>query len=102
MIADPIREYVEDWREIPRLMEGLDEGDVDGILEDFLNIADRIDRDHERLMKQSKRTAPRKRALIIYGESSMFGCCQCGRWLEVAKKQRFCPECGAELIWRSV
>lgn len=43
-IADEMREYAKDWRENQSLMDGLDAGDVDGILDDFERIADRIDK----------------------------------------------------------
>ena len=47
MITDELREYVQDWRDTPSLMDDLDRGDIDGILEDFLRIADRIDIAHK-------------------------------------------------------
>lgn len=45
-ITDELRMYVQDWRDTPSLMDDLDRGDIDGILEDFLRIADRIDAEH--------------------------------------------------------
>lgn len=45
-ITKELRMYVQDWRDTPSLMDGLDRGDVDGILEDFIRIADRIDAEH--------------------------------------------------------
>lgn len=54
-ITEELRMYVQDWRDTPSLMDGLDRGDMDGILEDFIRIADRIDAEHavkvERLEK---------------------------------------------------
>ena len=49
-ITDELRMYVQDWRDTPSLMDGLDRGDVDGILEDFIRIADRIDERYHRDM----------------------------------------------------
>jgi len=49
-ITDELREYAQDWRETPSLMNDLDAGDVDGILADFERIADRIDAKHESAM----------------------------------------------------
>ena len=51
-ITDELREYVQDWRDTPSLMDGLDRGDVDGILEDFIRIADRIDEQHRRALER--------------------------------------------------
>lgn len=48
-ITDELRMYVQDWRDTPSLMDDLDRGDVDGILEDFIRIADRIDAEVDRL-----------------------------------------------------
>lgn len=48
-ITDELREYVQDWRDTPGLMDDLDGGDVDGILEDFIRIAGRIDEEADRL-----------------------------------------------------
>lgn len=45
-ITEELRMYVQDWRDTPSLMDGLDMGDVDGILADFIRIADRIDAEH--------------------------------------------------------
>ena len=51
-ITDELREYVNDWRDTPSLMDGLDRGDVDGILEDFIRIADRIDEQHRKALER--------------------------------------------------
>lgn len=51
-ITDELRKYVSDWRKAPRLMECLDAGDVDGILQDFLYIADRIDAGHRAALEK--------------------------------------------------
>lgn len=51
-ITDGLREYVQDWRETPNLMDDLDAGDVDGILADFEHIADLIDAEHERVCNE--------------------------------------------------
>lgn len=51
-ITDELREYVNDWRDTPSLMDGLDRGDIDGILEDFIRIADRIDEQHRRALER--------------------------------------------------
>ena len=52
MITDELREYVQDWRDTPCLMDDLDSGDVDGILEDFIRIADRIDEQHRKALEK--------------------------------------------------
>lgn len=49
-ITDELRGYVQDWRDTPSLMDDLDRGDIDGIFEDFIRIADRIDEQHRRGM----------------------------------------------------
>ena len=46
-ITDELRKYVQSWRETPNLMDELDAGDIDGLLGDFIAIADRIDAEHE-------------------------------------------------------
>jgi len=51
-ITDELRMYVQDWRDTPSLMDGLDRGDIDGILEDFLRIADRIDEQHRKALEK--------------------------------------------------
>ena len=51
-ITDELREYVNDWRDTPSLMDDLDSGDVDGILEDFIRIADRIEEQHRRALEK--------------------------------------------------
>ncbi len=51
-ITDELREYVQDWRDAPSLMDDLDRGDVDGILEDFIRIADRIDERHRKALEK--------------------------------------------------
>ncbi len=51
-ITDELRMYVQDWRDTPSLMDDLDSGDVDGILEDFIRIADRIDEQHGRALER--------------------------------------------------
>lgn len=45
-ITKELRMYVQDWRDTPSLMDDLDRGDVEGILADFIRIADRIDKEH--------------------------------------------------------
>ena len=52
-ITDELRKYAQDWRENPNIMDDLDAGDVDGILADFENIADRIDAEHEKAMSRA-------------------------------------------------
>jgi hypothetical protein len=52
-ITDELREYVQSWRETPNLMDDLDAGDIDGLLGDFIAIADRIDAEHERQCAES-------------------------------------------------
>ena len=51
-ITDELRMYVQDWRDTPSLMDDLDSGDVDGILEDFIRIADRIDEQHRKALEK--------------------------------------------------
>lgn len=51
-ITDELRMYVQDWRDTPSLMDDLDRGDIDGILEDFLRIADRIDEQHRKALEK--------------------------------------------------
>ena len=51
-ITDELRMYVQDWRDTPSLMDDLDRGDIDGILEDFIRIADRIDEQHRRALER--------------------------------------------------
>ena len=51
-ITDELREYVNDWRDTPSLMDDLDRGDIDGILEDFIRIADRIDEQHRKALEK--------------------------------------------------
>lgn len=51
-ITDELRMYVQDWRDTPSLMDDLDRGDIDGILEDFLRIADRIDAEHRKALEK--------------------------------------------------
>lgn len=51
-ITDELRMYVQDWRDTPSLMDGLDRGDIDGILEDFIRIADRIDEQHRKALEK--------------------------------------------------
>ena len=46
-ITDELRGYVQDWRDTPSLMDDLNSGDIDGIFEDFIRIADRIDEQAE-------------------------------------------------------
>lgn len=57
MITDELRKYVQDWRETPNLMDDLDAGDVDGILEDVLHFADGIDAEHRRRIADVGRAA---------------------------------------------
>lgn len=47
-ITDELREYVQSWRETPNLMDELDAGDIDGLLGDFIAIADHIDAEHQK------------------------------------------------------
>lgn len=51
-ITDELRMYVQDWRDTPSLMDDLDRGDIDGILEDFIRIADRIDERHRKALEK--------------------------------------------------
>ena len=51
-ITDELREYVNDWRDTPSLMDDLDRGDIDGILEDFIRIADRIDEQYRKALEK--------------------------------------------------
>ena len=51
-ITDELRMYVQDWRDTPSLMDDLDRGDIDGILEDFIHIADRIDERHRKALER--------------------------------------------------
>ena len=51
-ITDELRMYVQDWRDTPSLMDDLDRGDIDGILEDFIRIADRIDEQHRKALEK--------------------------------------------------
>ena len=57
VITDELRHYVGLWRSTPKLMEGLDAGDVDAILEDVLHFADGIDTEHRRRVADVGRAA---------------------------------------------
>lgn len=52
-ITTELREYVQSWRETPNLMDELDAGDIDGLLGDFIAIADRIDAEYEKVMSRA-------------------------------------------------
>ena len=52
-ITDELRKYVQSWRETPNIMDDLDAGDIDGLLGDFIAIADRIDAEHERELREA-------------------------------------------------
>ena len=57
VVTAELRHYVETWRSTPELMEGLDAGDVDSILEDVLHFADEIDAEHRRRIADVGRAA---------------------------------------------
>ncbi len=56
-VTAELRHYVGMWRSTPKLMEDLDAGDVDAILEDVLRFADRIDAEHRRRVADVGRAA---------------------------------------------
>ena len=57
VVTDGLRDYVGLWRSTPKLMEGLDAGDVDAIFEDVLHFADGIDAEHRRRVAAVGRVA---------------------------------------------
>ena len=76
-ITDELRKYVQSWRETPNLMDELDAGDIDGLLGDFIAIADRIDaeaEDNERFRREAEPFCDRLReASAERADVTLFG-----------------------------
>ena len=74
-ITDELRKYVQSWRETPNLMDELDAGDIDGLLGDFIAIADRIDAEHQKAIRELNNLAEASVLLPVDadGEPIRFG-----------------------------